>query len=144
PLGVYRILFISLMSILTGTTIFLLYIFLFVMMLGWGYKEMYVKGKTDITIGQVHMDEMKHAQHLSQNLDSEIKNAQNRLYQIDNEIQSIVKDCGTLKKAMNKGGKIMILKNEQESLNHHVTLLLAQKKEKNERIHEHFTKLTTS
>ncbi|MCK5042612.1 MAG: hypothetical protein KAR51_01175 [Candidatus Aenigmarchaeota archaeon] len=145
PLGVYRILFISLMSILTGTTVFLLYIFLFVMMLGWGYKEMYVKGRINVTTGQVHMDEMKHAQNLSQSLDSEIKKTVDRINQINTEILNIVKkDGGDFNKTMKKGGKILTLKNELESLTHHQTLLLAQKKEKNERIHEHFTKLTTS
>jgi len=145
PLGVYRILFVSMMSILTGTTIFLLYIFLFIMMLGWGYKNLYVAGRTDISVGQVHMDEMKQAQNLSQSLDSEIKKTTDRINQINIEILDIVKkDGGDFKKTMNKGGKIVILKNEQDSLNHHVTLLLAHKKEKNERIHEHFTKLTTS
>ena len=145
PLGVYRILFVSMMSILTGTTVFLLYIFLFIMMLGWGYNNMYVKGRIDITAGQVHMDEMKQAQNLSQNLDSEIKKTVDRVNQINIEIQDIVtKDGGDFKKTMSKGGKILTLKDEQDSLNHHLTLLLAQKKEKNERIHEHFTKLTTS
>ncbi len=145
PLGLYRILFISLMSLMASGTVFVLYIFLFVMMLGWGYQNMYVKGKIDITAGQVHMDEMKHAQNLSQNLDSEIKKTVDRVNQINIEILDIVKkDGGNFKKTMKKGGKILTLKNEQDSLNHHLTLLLAQKKEKNERIHEHFTKLTTS
>ncbi|NOQ56021.1 MAG: hypothetical protein GQ477_04420 [Nanohaloarchaea archaeon] len=81
PLGIYRVLFVSMMSLLTGTTVFLLYIFLFILMLGWGYRNMYATGQEHFTMGQMHIEHLKQSHDMSKNIDAKIDEVRTEITQ---------------------------------------------------------------
>ena len=89
PLGIYRIVFITLMSILAGGTVTLLYVFLFVLMLGWGYKNMWKKGRIDITETGIHLQESKHAA-------EHVKNANNSIKELNGKLVALAHKQGEL------------------------------------------------
>ncbi|MBW6462454.1 MAG: hypothetical protein K0B07_05415 [DPANN group archaeon] len=131
PLGVYRIMFVSLMSILTGTTVFLLYIFLFILMIGWGYKNMYVEGQKHITIGNIHVDSMKRSQDTAKKIDTKISSAKGELTKIDNQIYKLItNDDGNYKDDIDniKTGKYYLnLTEKRNVIKQHIELLISHR-----------------
>ncbi len=126
PLGVYRVLFINLMSILTSTTIFLLYIFLFILMLGWGYRNMYVAGRTHITMGNIHMDSMKRSHETAKNVDQKIVEVQNEMASLHAKMSSLLLPGKnqTEKKSIKTGKDYMKLVMRYEGLKKHLEVLV--------------------
>ncbi len=59
PLGAYNLVFAQTMAYMSYTTAFLLYIFLFIAMFGYGYKKMFAKGLGDYHAGKIYIDQHK-------------------------------------------------------------------------------------
>ena len=128
PLGAYRVLFIGLMSIMASGTIFLLYIFLFVLMLGWGYKNMYAAGQGHITAGNIHMDGMKRSHETAKNIDQEIENVRNNIADTSSKQSNLI--LGKKPDELNeiKIGKEYLAYNiKLKNLNDRLSLLIAHR-----------------
>jgi len=61
PLGIYRRFFFVVMTFMTTGTATLLYIFLFVALLGWGMKSMFFRGVGDAYSGAAYVSDMRAA-----------------------------------------------------------------------------------
>lgn len=135
PLGIYRVLFVSMMSILTGTTVFLLYIFLFVLMLGWGYRNMYAEGQKHFTTGQMHVEHLKQSHDMSKNIETKIDEARTELTQKKEEQENLFSNGkgGFFAKNTQEGKQTKItakyskLDKEIKDLEQRLTLMIAHR-----------------
>ncbi|MEA3229971.1 MAG: hypothetical protein U9P44_03575 [archaeon] len=96
PLGVFRMVFITLISFLTGGTVTLLYIFLFVFILGWGYKNMYAKGRVEINESSIGLQESKHAAEHVKRIGSSIHELNAKLINLSNREAEIAHKKATV------------------------------------------------
>ena len=122
PLGVFRWVFITLMSLFAGTTVILLYIFLFVFMIGWGYKNWHVEGKKNLTLGQMQIEAMDrtkkrvndHEGTLKQ-LYINLKHIEEKLHDLENDESGKMKAEDTLKD-LNTYNQILVLRSTKDHL----------------------------
>lgn len=145
PLGIYRILFISLMSLLASGTVFLLYIFLFVLMLGWGYRNMYAKGLEHKTMGDMHIDSIKRSHEVSKNIDQEIGNVQNEIADISSKQgQLILGKKKAEQNAIKIGKKYLEYEGKLKDLNDRLSLMIAHRDKQLKDAHENLKGIMSS
>ncbi|MBW6462455.1 MAG: hypothetical protein K0B07_05420 [DPANN group archaeon] len=119
PLGLYRRFFFMVTGFMTAGTATLLYIFLFVAILGYGYKNMFSIGLGDFTAGNIYIKDMKDAKNGSKKLIRQIDDISDQLSHLRNK-QSEISPKDDLKKYDKLSLKIQNLDNHREILCEHL------------------------
>ena len=114
PLGAYRRFFFAMTGFFTTGTATLLYIFLFVAMLGYGYRYMFASGVGDFTAGSMYIKDMKDAKNGSKKLIKQIEDITEEIARLNTKIESL---------GEGDENKIQKLKNKKEALIKHRNIL---------------------
>ncbi|MEA3229972.1 MAG: hypothetical protein U9P44_03580, partial [archaeon] len=86
PLGGYRHFFYGVTSFMTFGTASLLYIFLFVALLGYGYKNMYARGRSDFSKSSQMMQHAKNKSGQIKDVESRLKKLYRELADVDSQL----------------------------------------------------------
>ncbi|MCK5062402.1 MAG: hypothetical protein KAR23_00595 [Candidatus Aenigmarchaeota archaeon] len=90
PLGAYRRFFFAATSFMTIGTATLLYIFLFVALLGYGYRYMFASGVRNIKEGNFHISDMESAKKDIKDLDKNIIDLTKEIHDAEDKIHGLV------------------------------------------------------
>ena len=91
PLGIYRRFFFIVTAFMTTGTATLLYIFLFVMLLGYGLKTMFFRGVGDAYAGAAYVSDMRGAKKDMGNVGKEIDKLTRQISRLESQILGATK-----------------------------------------------------
>jgi len=89
PLGIYRRFFFIVTSFMTTGTATLLYIFLFVALLGWGLKYMFFRGVGDAYSGAAYVSDMRAAKKDMGSVRKDIDNLTKKIERLNNQLKGL-------------------------------------------------------
>ena len=135
PLGIYRRFFFMVTAFMTTGTATLLYIFLFVMLLGYGLKTMFFRGVGDAYAGAAYMSDMKGAKKDVGSIRKDIDKLTRMIDSVQNRIGAIAKDSDP------DGKKAAALNEELTNLIDRRKTLMEYQKTRRDDIHSAFNNI---
>ncbi|NOQ37908.1 hypothetical protein GQ472_03385 [archaeon] len=116
PLGIYRRFFFVVTAFMTTGTATLLYIFLFVALLGWGLKSMFFRGVGDAYSGAAYVSDMRAAKKDMGSVRNDINNYTKKIANLNSQLSGLTKEEEDGPKAAAIKKEIDELKKQRENL----------------------------
>lgn len=136
PLGIYRRFFFAVTALMTTGTATILYLFLFIMMLGWGMKNMFYKGVGDTHAGAAYAADMKAAKKDMGSVRKDIKRITMRINKLNSSLAGLTKE--------KDAEKFAAVEAEIKTLDEQKKNLMAYMNSRRDTVHNSFHKLIRS
>jgi len=131
PLGIYRRFFFVVTAFMTMGTATLLYIFLFIALLGWGMKNMFFRGVGDSYAGAAYVSDMRAAKKDLGSVRSDVNNLTKKIASLNNQLSGLTA-------AEKDGPKAAAISAEIAALNDERKIIMAFQDKRRGDVHDAF------